>query len=99
MVTLTGVPFGPRNPIYTFLHESSCSDGHPTRWAAERVRPTAYDEDEGLLTGEHLFRWHFEQVPGLEQYAALADELAEHPWPRLYSEAALRRILRAVRST
>ncbi len=86
-----GVPFGPRNPIYTFLHESSCSDGHPTRWAAERVRPAAYDEDETLLTGEHLFRWHFEEVPGLEQYAELADVLAEHPWPRLYDEAALRR--------
>lgn len=86
-----GVPFTPRNPIYTFLHESSCSDGHPTRWAAERVRPAAYDEDETLLTGEHLFRWHFEQVPGLEQYAELAEVLAEHPWPRLYDEAALRR--------
>lgn len=87
----TGVPFGPRNPIYTFLHESSCSDGHPTRWSAERVRPAAYDQDETLLSGEHLFRWHFEEVPGLEQYAELADVLAEHPWPRLYDEAALRR--------
>ncbi len=86
-----GVPFTPRNPIYTFLHESSCSDGHPTRWSAERIRPAAYDDDETLLTGEHLFRWHFEQVPGLEQYAELADVLAEHPWPRLYDEDALRR--------
>ena len=84
-------PFTPRNPIYTFLHESSCSDGHPTRWSAERVRPAAYDEDESVLSGEHLFRWHFEEVPGLEQYAELADVLAEHPWPRLYDEAALRR--------
>ncbi len=87
----TGAPFRPRNPIYTFLHESSCSDGHPTRWAAERVRPAAFEDDETLLTGEHLFRWHFEEVPGLEQYAELADALAEHPWPRLYDEDALRR--------
>jgi pimeloyl-ACP methyl ester carboxylesterase len=84
-------PFGPRNPIYTFLHESSCSDDHPTRWSAQRVRPAAYDTDETMLTGEHLFRWHFEEVPGLEQYAELADVLAEHPWPRLYDEDALRR--------
>ncbi len=85
------VPFSPRNPIYTFLHESSCSDGYATRWSAERVRPTAYDDDETLLTGEHLFPWHFEEVPGLEQYSELADVLAEHPWPRLYDEEALRR--------
>ena len=84
------VPFGGRNPIYTFLHESSCSDGHPTRWAAERVRPAAYDEDETLLFGEHIAPAHFADLAELRPYAALADALAEHPWPRLYDEETLR---------
>ena len=83
------LPFHARNPIYTFLHESSCSDGHATRWSAQRVRPAAYDDDETLLTGEHLFPWHFADRGSLQQYAELADVLAEHPWPRLYDEAAL----------
>jgi pimeloyl-ACP methyl ester carboxylesterase len=85
------VPFGARNPIYTFLHESSCADGRATRWSADRVRPAAYDEDETLLFGEHLSRSHFEDVPELRPYAGLADVLAEHAWPRLYDEEALRR--------
>jgi pimeloyl-ACP methyl ester carboxylesterase len=83
-------PFGPRNPIYTFLHESSCADGYATRWAAERVRPGAYDEDETLLTGEHIFPWHFEDSSELRPYAALAEALAGHEWPRLYHEDELR---------
>jgi len=85
------LPFRARNPIYTFLHESSCSDGHATRWSAQRVRPPAYDEDETLLTGEHIFPWHFADRGSLRQYAELAEVLAEHPWPRLYDEDALRR--------
>ncbi|WP_432478315.1 alpha/beta fold hydrolase [Nocardioides sp. GXQ0305] len=88
--TAAMLPFGARNPIYTFLHESSCADGYPTRWSAQRVRPAAYEEDETLLTGEHLFPWHFADRGALQQYAELADVLAEHPWPRLYDEDALR---------
>jgi len=84
-------PFHSRNPIYTFLHESSCADGGRTRWAADRVRPAAYDDDETLLLGEHIAPWHFEDRSGLRQYAELAEVLAEHDWPRLYDEAALRR--------
>jgi pimeloyl-ACP methyl ester carboxylesterase len=83
-------PFHGRNPIYTFLHESSCADGYATRWAAERVRPGAYDEDETLLTGEHIFPWHFEDSSELRPYAALAEALAGHEWPRLYHEDELR---------
>ncbi len=85
------IPFHGRNPIYSLLHESSCSDGYPTRWSAHRVRPTTYDEDETLLTGEHLAPWFFDQRSALRPYAELADALAEHPWPRLYDEDALRR--------
>jgi len=85
------IPFSGRNPIYSLLHESSCSDGHATRWSAHRVRPPAYDEDETLLTGEHLAPWFFEQRSALRPYVELADAIAEHPWPRLYDEEALRR--------
>ena len=85
------LPFGGRNPIYTFLHESCCADGQASRWAAHRVRPAAYDEDETLLTGEHIYPWHFADSSELRPYAGLADVLAEHVWPRLYDEEALRR--------
>ncbi len=85
------IPFHGRNPIYTFLHESSCSDGYATRWSAHRVRPSAYDEDETLLTGEHIAPWFFSERSELRPYAELADVLAEHEWPRLYDEEALRR--------
>ncbi|QBR93200.1 alpha/beta fold hydrolase [Nocardioides euryhalodurans] len=84
------LPFGARNPIYTFLHESCCADGQATRWAAHQVRPAAYDEDETLLSGEHIAPWHFEDCPDLRQYAELAEVLAAHEWPRLYDEQALR---------
>ena len=85
------LPFGGRNPIYTFLHESCCADGQATRWAADRVRPAAYDQDETLLFGEHIAPWHFEDLSELRPYAELADVLAGHAWPRLYDEEALRR--------
>jgi len=85
------IPFHGRNPIYTFLHESSCSDGYATRWSAHRVRPSAYDEDETLLTGEHIAPWFFSDRSALRPYAELADALAEHEWSRLYDEEALRR--------
>ncbi len=84
------IPFGGRNPIYTFLHESCCADGGTTRWSAHRVRPASYDEDETLLTGEHIAPWFFEQRSELRQYAKLAEVLAEQAWPRLYDEEALR---------
>ena len=83
--------FRGRNPIYSVLHESSCSDGFATRWSAERVRPAAYDEDETLLFGEHIAPSTFTDNSELRPYADLADALAEHPWPRLYDEEALRR--------
>ena len=85
------IPFHGRNPIYTFLHEACCADGGATRWSAHRVRPSAYDEDETLLTGEHIAPWFFSQRSELRPYAELAHALAEHEWPRLYDEEALRR--------
>ncbi len=84
------IPFHDRNPIYTFLHESCCADGATTRWSAHRVRPASYDDDETLLTGEHIAPWFFTERSELRQYAELADVLAARPWPRLYDEEALR---------
>ena len=83
------MPFKGRNPIYSLLQEACYADGFATRWAAHRTRPAAYD-DETLLTGEHIAPWHFEQTPELAPYAGIASALAEHEWPRLYDEAALR---------
>lgn len=83
--------FRGRNPLYSVLHESSCSDGFATRWSAERIRPSAYDEDETLLFGEHIAPSTFTDNSELRPYAEVADALAEHPWPRLYDEEALRR--------
>lgn len=84
------LPFGGDAPIYTLLHEACCADGGATRWACERVQPAAYTQDDTLLTAEHPFRWHLQEANGLRPYAGIADLLAEHEWPRLYDEAALR---------
>ena len=81
--------FGARNPIYAVLHESCCSDGGATRWSADRVLPEDFAGDSLLLTGEHLFPWHFEDDPTLRPYAEVATLLAEHEWPRLYDAEVL----------
>ena len=59
-------PFDARNPLYAIIHESSYADGVPTRWSAERVEPDDFRGDSQLLTGEHLFSWHFEDYAGLQ---------------------------------
>ena len=78
------LPFGARNPLYAVVHESSYADGGRTRWSADRVEPDDFRGDSTLLTGEHLFPWHFEESPGLRPYREIAAILAEHDWPRLY---------------
>ncbi len=84
--------FGARNPIYAVLHESCCSDGGATRWSAERTRPDDFDGDSLLLTGEHLYPWHFEDDPALRPYREVAALLAEHEWPQLYDADVLSQI-------
>lgn len=84
------LPFGGRNPLYAVIHESCWADGGATRWAAERVRPTAFDDDPTLLTGEHVTRDSFAEDSTLRPWREAAEILAEHEWPRLYDEAALR---------
>jgi pimeloyl-ACP methyl ester carboxylesterase len=78
------LPFAARNPLYAVVHESSYADGHPTRWAAHRSLPDDFAGDSQLLTGEHLFPWHFEDDPDLAPYAEVAGLLAEQSWPALY---------------
>jgi pimeloyl-ACP methyl ester carboxylesterase len=84
------MPFS-RNPIYAVIHEACYADGHATRWAAERVRPSAYDDDVTLLTGEHVYPWMFEDFGALAPLREAADILAEHEWPPLYDADRLRR--------
>jgi pimeloyl-ACP methyl ester carboxylesterase len=86
------LPFGARNPIYAVLHESSYADGGATRWSADRVQPGDFRGDSLLLTAEHLFPWHFEDVPGLRPYRDVAAKLAEHEWPRLYDAELLKTV-------
>jgi pimeloyl-ACP methyl ester carboxylesterase len=85
----TMLPFGARNPLYAVLHESSYADGGPTRWSAERVRPDDFGGDSLLLTGEHLFPWHFEDTPDLRAHRDVAEVLATHDWPQLYDASRL----------
>jgi len=77
-----------RNPIYATLHESSYADGVATRWSGHRLLP---DEliAEGFFTAEHVFPWMFEDYGALVPHRAVAEILADHPWPRLYDAAAL----------
>ena len=83
------LPFHGRNPLYAVLHESSCTDGGRTRWSAARVEPDDFRGDAELLTGEHLYPWHFDEVAGLRPYQAVASVLAEHDWPALYDADVL----------
>ncbi|RFA15710.1 aminopeptidase [Subtercola boreus] len=82
-------PFGARDPLYAVLHESSYTDGGRTRWSAERAEPEDFRSDSLLFTGEHLFSWHFDEVPGLRPYRPVAEILAEHHWPRLFDADVL----------
>jgi pimeloyl-ACP methyl ester carboxylesterase len=84
--------FDARNPLYAVLHESSYADGGPTRWSAERVEPDDFRGDSQLLTAEHIYSWHFEDVAELRPYRAVAAILAEHPWPRLYDADVLAQV-------
>ena len=89
----TTVPFGARNPLYAVIHESSYADGVATRWSADRVEPDDFRADDSLLlTGEHLFRWHFEDSADLRPWREVADLVAEHPWPRLYDADVLSQV-------
>ncbi|WP_193105740.1 alpha/beta fold hydrolase [Brachybacterium sp. FME24] len=84
------LPFSGRNPLYAVVHESCWADGTATRWTADRIMPDVVREDPTLLGGEHIHRDLFAEDPELAPWAEAADLLAEHEWPRLYDEKALR---------
>ncbi|THG32819.1 alpha/beta fold hydrolase [Naasia lichenicola] len=86
------LPFGTRNPIYSVLHESSYADGVATRWSSHRVQPEDFADGSSLLTAEHIYPWHFEDMPGLRPYAQAAELLAQHEWPRLFDLDVLSRV-------
>jgi len=76
------VRFG-RNPIYATLHEACYADGGSTRWSAERMMPDEFAA-ERLFTGEHIFRWMWDEEESLRPQREAAHALAEHAWSRLY---------------
>jgi pimeloyl-ACP methyl ester carboxylesterase len=80
-----------RNPIYAILHEACWADGFATNWSAARVRPEAYDTDETLFTGEHVFPWVFDDYSALHPLKEAADILAAHEWPKLSDAEVLRK--------
>jgi pimeloyl-ACP methyl ester carboxylesterase len=86
------VPFNARNPLYAVIHESSYADGGTTGWSSDRVQPEDFRGDSQLLTGEHLFSWHFEDCADLRPYAEVASILAGHEWPRLYDAEVLAQV-------
>jgi pimeloyl-ACP methyl ester carboxylesterase len=79
-----------RNPIYATIHEACYADGGATRWSGDRLFPEQFRE-ELLFTGEHIFRWMWEDYGQLRSHAAAADILAAHEWPRLYDPEQLAR--------
>ena len=85
-------PFNARNPLYAVIHEASYADGVATRWAAERAEPDDFRGDSQLLTGEHLFPWHFEDAADLRPYREVASVVAEQSWPQLYDAEVLAQV-------
>ena len=81
--------FDGRNPLYAVIHESSYADGGATRWAAARTEPDDFHDASLMLTGEHLFPWHFADSTDLQPYRQVASLLAAHHWPRLYDADVL----------
>jgi len=73
-----------RDPIYHLLQEASWADGGATRWAAQRVRPEAYEREPELLYGEHMLASVYDDYAALRRLRDAAHALAEHEWPRLY---------------
>jgi pimeloyl-ACP methyl ester carboxylesterase len=73
-----------RNPLYAVVHEACWADGGATRWAAERLLPSDYEDEPELFTGEHIYPWMFEEYGALAPLREAAEALAEREWPRLY---------------
>ncbi|HEX8498045.1 MAG TPA: alpha/beta fold hydrolase [Actinomycetales bacterium] len=85
------LPFNPRNPLYTLVHEACYADGTTTRWSAQRTLPAVFEQQPELFTGEHVHPWLLEDHAALTPLREAAHLLAEHPWPRLYDPEQLAR--------
>jgi pimeloyl-ACP methyl ester carboxylesterase len=83
------MPFTGRNPLYAVIHEACYADQQATRWSAQRTMPSQFHEDVTLFTGEHVFRWTFEDDSELSPLGEAADLLAEREWPALYDPDVL----------
>jgi pimeloyl-ACP methyl ester carboxylesterase len=83
------LPFA-RDPLYAILHEACWADGGATRWSAQRLLPSDYDDAPELFTGEHVYPWMFEEYAALAPLREAAEILAAHDWPRLYDPEPLR---------
>jgi hypothetical protein len=46
-------------------------------------------ESQGMLTGEHVYPWMFEDYATLAPLREAADLVADHDWPRLYDPETL----------
>ena len=77
-----------RNPMYATIHEACYADGGATRWSSDRLLPDEF-RTERWFTGEHIFRWMWEDYGALRSPRAAAEILAEHEWPRLYDPQQL----------
>ncbi|MEA2218208.1 MAG: hypothetical protein QOJ35_834 [Solirubrobacteraceae bacterium] len=82
------LPFA-RNPLYAILHEACWADGGTTRWSAQRMQPADYEREPELFTGEHVYRWMFDEYAALTPLREAADLLAARDWPRLYDPQRL----------
>ena len=79
-----------RNPLYATIHEACYADGGATRWSSDRLLPDEF-RAERWFTGEHIFRWMWDDYGALRSHRAAAEILAEHQWPRLYDPEQLAR--------
>ena len=79
-----------RNPLYATIHEACYADGGATRWSGDRLLPDEF-RAERWFTGEHIFRWMWEDYGALRSHRAAAEILAEHEWPRLSDPEQLAR--------
>ncbi|HEX3264163.1 MAG TPA: alpha/beta fold hydrolase [Candidatus Limnocylindrales bacterium] len=77
-----------RNPLYATVHEACYADGGATRWSGDRLLPDEIVERH-YFTGEHIFRWMWQDEAALRSHKGAADILAEREWPRLYDPGQL----------
>jgi len=85
------------NPIFAVLHEMCYTQDAASRWSAERVRREFPETNWApgkppSFTGEMIYPWMFEELPGLRPLQQVADILAnEERWPALYDSKQLAR--------